>query len=571
MKKNLVLAGTLAAVVLAAGLGWVAGRNIQSPAEIAAGALPPEPSLITVAVERTELSADVITRADIGYDEPASITLSGALGGAPTVLIVTAAPEVGSELAEGAAAIEVSGRPVFVLAGEIPVYRDLRPGAAGIDVLQLEEALARLGHFGAVPDETWDDETGAAVAAWYESAGYPANGVSDDEEAMLDAARDRVTAAGQSVADAQQALGELQEGPTSIELLQAQAAVTGAEEDLRLAEIAAGQSFAAAQEAVIAAEFARDRAASAYSIAEARWLSAQTGVHPDTGTIPTPIEFEELRLAYQEAGEALRLADLAIDAAITNQEVGAIQTDSALRSAQDAVTIASSQMAALTAPPATGPLARQMTAAQEELAAARRDLGVLQAAAGTWIPAGELVFLRRLPVRIDQLAVARGGRVDGSLMTVTGSDLAIRGAISTRDFPLITEGSEVEIEDPSLPDPIPGVIRLIEQQPGTRGVGADRHYIEIVSEDIPEDLIGANVRITIPVGGTAGPVLAVPVAALSASADGSTRVEVAMDNGETRFVTVEPGLSAIGLVEVTPLEGELVEGDRVVVGYAPSG
>jgi hypothetical protein len=571
VKKNLLLAGTLAAVVLAAGLGWVAGRNIQSPAEIAAAALPPEPSLITVAVERTELSADVITRADIGYDQPASITLSGALGGAPTVLIVTAAPEVGSELVEGAAAIEVSGRPVFVLAGEIPVYRDLRPGAAGIDVLQLEEALARLGHFGAVPDETWDDETGAAVAAWYESAGYPANGVSDDEEAMLDAARDRVTAAGQSVADAQQALGELQEGPTSIELLQAQAAVTGAEEDLRLAEIAAGQSFAAAQEAVIAAEFARDRAASAYSIAEARWLSAQTGVHPDTGSIPTPIEFEQLRLAYQEAGEALRLADLAIDAAITNQEVGAIQTDSALRSAQDAVTIASSQMAALTAPPATGPLARQMTAAQEELAAARRDLGVLQAAAGTWIPAGELVFLRRLPVRIDQLAVARGGRVDGSLMTVTGSDLAIRGAVSTRDFPLITEGSEVEIEDPSLPAPILGVIRLIEPQAGTRGVGADRHYIEIVSEDIPEDLIGANVRITIPVGGTAGPVLAVPVAALSASADGSTRVEVAMGNGETRFVTVEPGLSAIGLVEVTPLEGQLVEGDRVVVGYAAAG
>jgi multidrug efflux pump subunit AcrA (membrane-fusion protein) len=156
-------------------------------------------------------------------------------------------------------------------------------------------------------------------------------------------------------------------------------------------------------------------------------------------------------------------------------------------------------------------------------------------------------------------------------MTVTGSDLAIRGAVSTRDFPLITEGSEVEIEDPSLPAPILGVIRLIEPQAGTRGVGADRHYIEIVSEDIPEDLIGANVRITIPVGGTAGPVLAVPVAALSASADGSTRVEVAMGNGETRFVTVEPGLSAIGLVEVTPLEGQLVEGDRVVVGYAAAG
>jgi multidrug efflux pump subunit AcrA (membrane-fusion protein) len=75
------------------------------------------------------------------------------------------------------------------------------------------------------------------------------------------------------------------------------------------------------------------------------------------------------------------------------------------------------------------------------------------------------------------------------------------------------------------------------------------------------------VRITIPVESTDGEVLAVPIAALSATADGTSRVEVAEgEGGATRFVTVNPGLSAEGYVEVDPVDGNLGEGDRVVVG-----
>ncbi|HZI36861.1 MAG TPA: hypothetical protein VFF24_01045, partial [Acidimicrobiia bacterium] len=76
----------------------------------------------------------------------------------------------------------------------------------------------------------------------------------------------------------------------------------------------------------------------------------------------------------------------------------------------------------------------------------------------------------------------------------------------------------------------------------------------------------ANVRVTIPVSSTGGAVLAVPAAALSATADGSTIVQVEEDDGALRTVTVEPGLAAGGLVEVTPVEGQLAEGDLVVVG-----
>ena len=59
--------------------------------------------------------------------------------------------------------------------------------------------------------------------------------------------------------------------------------------------------------------------------------------------------------------------------------------------------------------------------------------------------------------------------------------------------------------------------------------------------------------------------LAVPVAALSVAADGTSRVQVQAADGATRFVTVTPGLAAKGLVAVTP-DGDLAEGDLVVVG-----
>ncbi len=60
--------------------------------------------------------------------------------------------------------------------------------------------------------------------------------------------------------------------------------------------------------------------------------------------------------------------------------------------------------------------------------------------------------------------------------------------------------------------------------------------------------------------------LAVPLAALSATADGSSRIEVEHDDGSTAFIEVEIGLDAGGYAEIVPVDGEVHEGDRVVVG-----
>ena len=615
MRRGLAVGAVVLLVGVSAGLGWWFGRGIRSPAQIAAEAEPPDPSLITVEVERKELSANVITRADVGYDAPATLSLGGALGGRPDVLVVTAAPKRGEDLAEGAAAIEIAGRPVFLLVGDIPVFRDMRPGTQGPDVLQVEQALARLGFLTGAPDQKWDDATGEAVDAWYQANGYQANGVSEQEKTALRTARTRVRTAADglnaarkalrearnpgegavrgaraAVADAQEALDELLEPPAS-EVRRARAAVTAAAEARQAVKTKIADDDAAAEEAITDAQRARERAAQAYAQAEQNWRSAQMGVHPGTGALPTPADLNALRLAVggarielDAAEEAITEAQEALDQRPAAAATELRQADNTLLTAQEALDElmnpsekaqrtarnrlldAQEALARLLAPPDIADKQRQVDEAETELADVTQALADLEAETGTWLPSGEIIFLRRMPVRVDALTAEQGSLVSGGFMTVTGSDLAVRGSVLVRDISLVEQGGEARIEDSALT--IPGTIRLLENRPGTRGVSSDRHYMEIVADEIPDELIGSNVRIVIPVGGTEGEVWAVPAAALSATADGATRIEIAQPDGTGRFVEVEPGLAAQGLVEVTPLDSEISPGDQVVVGVA---
>lgn len=549
MNRNVMLAGVIGVVVLAAGLGWFFGSQIRSPAEIAADAEPPPASNITVEVVSEELSADVITRGDIVYDEPAQVSLSGSFAQQPERLIVTQAVEQGVELGEGDVVVEVVGRPVFFLTGEIPMYRDLRPGSTGDDVLQLEEALAGLGFLAGSPDATWDENTGSAVAAWYESAGYRANGLSEEDEAMLRAARDRVRSAEAGVADAIAALSEANEGAGRSAILSAEGEVAAAQDALELArldETWANEDAADAQRKAIA-----DLAAAETALEKAQ--SAEP---------PTPKDqLAELQADVTEAQAAVAAAERNVS------RVAAEQT-SLVAQAANRLEVAEASLSEMREGIDTNAMERQVQSARDELAAAQEELGDLESELGTWLPAGEVVFLDRLPVRVDQVSVARGSEISGAFVTVTGSVVTMRAAVSESDAPLLEEGMSVQIENPEGETFIPGVISSVADRPGTNGVQADRVYVEIEPEELPEEIIGQNVRVVIPVSSTGGEVLAVPAAALYATADGSTRVEVEEDGGRLRTVNVETGLAAGGLVEITPIDGDIAVGDLVVVGRA---
>jgi peptidoglycan hydrolase-like protein with peptidoglycan-binding domain len=161
----------------------LAASRVQSPAEAAARTAAPSPSPILVPVEKRVLSANVVTRgkARFGLPQPISIAPSFLK---PQSGLITTLPVRNKQLAEGDVMLTASGRPVFVLRGELPAYRDLVPGLEGNDVRQLEAGLQRLGFRPGPVDGVYDAATGRAVAAWYRAKGFEAFGPTKDQEAQ---------------------------------------------------------------------------------------------------------------------------------------------------------------------------------------------------------------------------------------------------------------------------------------------------------------------------------------------------------------------------------------------------
>lgn len=530
-----MVAAALGLVVGAGAIGWFAGATISSPAEAAANAKPPTPSLITAAVEKRLLSADVIARGSIDYSDPVSLSLSGSIGETGSTPIVTMVPEVGTDLSEGSVSLEVSGRPVVLLQGELPVYRDLRPGSKGDDVLQLEQALKRLG-FLAAADDVWGDTTGAAIQSLYATIGYTANTTSKSDQASLDAARDGVRLANQSLQDAIKALNVSGGAPGS-SLLEAQGAV------------------ADAQGALTAAQGSRTATIGAATGVRNVAVQALADAYPGGAPTPQTSDYIALVAAVTDANNEL--------AVVTTQQ------DNAVGSAQRQLDIAKARLKEAQSPGDTTYLIRARDDAKRQVADSAAQLTELEKSLGTWIPAGELIFLKNLPVQVAAANVIRGGGVSGSFMTVSGADIAMTVGLPESDAKRLEVGDRVIIDEPDLlSEPFESTISEIPEA-GSSG----RVQMKVLLESFPPELLGANVRVIIPVESTSGEVLVVPAAALSAVANGDVRVEVEdPDNpGQTRFVTVITGLAADGVVEVKPVDGKLAKGDRVVVGQADIG
>ena len=202
-KPIAVLFCVLVLVAVAAVGGWVAGSRIESPAEAAARTAPPTPSPILVPVEERVLSSKVVTRGTAHYGMPQPISIAPSALKADSTQLVTTLPARNAQFKEGDVILTTSGRPVFVLQGGMPAYRDLVPGSSGKDVRQLEEGLERLGFHPGPVDGTYDEQTSGAVAEWYKSAGYEPFGPTTEQLANLrsieialdDAAKNKLIAA----------------------------------------------------------------------------------------------------------------------------------------------------------------------------------------------------------------------------------------------------------------------------------------------------------------------------------------------------------------------------------------
>ncbi|MDR2293873.1 MAG: hypothetical protein LBE05_01510 [Microbacterium sp.] len=231
-RGNRMLWITVVIAILSLVAGLAVQRFIISPAEAAADKKPDAPGLVTAPVEFGELSNDVTIRADVAYADAVDVSIDASdVSGA--AIVTGRVPAVGDTLDKLSVAMEVAGRPVIVLPGDLPSYRTLRIGVNGPDVVQLKQALQAVGIDGGDPaDSSFTQQTADAVAALYTAAGYAAPTGDEAANTAYKSAQESVTAAEQGVAQAQASLDKAGQGPSNVEVLQANQAVDQALREL---------------------------------------------------------------------------------------------------------------------------------------------------------------------------------------------------------------------------------------------------------------------------------------------------------------------------------------------------
>ncbi|MFF8771355.1 peptidoglycan-binding protein [Kitasatospora sp. NPDC015120] len=519
-RRALVL--VMAAAVALAGGGVAASTMIKSPAQAAADSAPPAPDVLTAVVEKRVLTDSVVIRGQVSAGQSVDVAPAGGGGTAGAKPVVTKLPaKAGDQVQAGQSVLEVAGRPVFALHGDLPVYRDLKPGATGQDVKQLQQALKELG-FGADgdPEGTYGAATKDAVKAFYAARGYDPLPAAPDGDTAVTAAQEAVTGGERALADAKDALKLAKKHYDD--------AVTAARQQ--------AQQQAQAQAQADAQQSAAPSAAPS--------TGASTGAATGTGGAGRPAASGGA--APAPAGES------PVDAAGT-----------AVDTAQ-----------------------KQVNRATEDLAKLRRKATDAKAAAGPMVPAAELLFLSGFPARVDTVAGRIGGEVSGKVLTVSAGALVVKGSLAVSDKGLVHPGQVVEVLSEVTGLKATGKVGTVADTPGdgqpagaAQGAGGGQNpgpaqgaaangYPMVVQPDAPLDprLAGQDVRLTVQAASSAGPVLVVPLSAVSATADGRTVVTV-YESGQRRRVEVTPGTAGGGSTEVRPLtEGTLKEGDQVIVG-----
>ena len=536
--------GGLACLVGLAGAAWVVGSRAQSPEQAAARAKEPTASYITAAVGRRILTKTVIQRGDVRPEVSVEVGAPSSVEGDPVVTGI--AVSQGADVAEGTKVIEVSGRPVFVLRGEVPVYRALRPGMTGADVTQLQAALTRLGY---TPDTDgrFGEATKAAVTALYTAAGYLPIPSSTSFDADLAAAQQALVQADAALKVAEAELVKAGAGQPNSVIAQAQAGVSSAQR-------AVDDAVAKQSTDAIDAQAQLDNAKANY----ARLVNDPTA---------SPSDVDAAKLAVTEGESNL--------STVTRSD------NDAVASAQEALHVAE---LALVEAKKSGDKAQAELAVENATAtrnAAATAVDTLVAVNGPTVAQGEIVFMPTMPARVQAAVSSLGpivpagtasGPADaapGGLVSLAGGQLIIATSIRTSEAGLTRVGMLVELLDENTTTTYPATISSIADQP-TTGSDGQLGFAATIAPDqpLPQGLSGANLRVTITAASTETATLVVPLAAVSSSADGATRVStIDNPNGTPVDVPVTAGLSADGFVAVEPtVAGGLSEGDLVVVG-----
>lgn len=198
--------------------------------------LPPG-VVLSVPVELGGLSATLVARGEVRPDLAVDVVGPLPVGGGDA-LVTAVGVSAGEMVDEVVPVVEVSGRPVFVMEGSTPLYRQLGPQMSGVDVAMLQAGLVHAG-CDAGDSGVFDELTKRCVDELYQRFGYAPARASETEQRDLAAGADAVSSAADAVTAAEAKLAAAQAGPSELELLDARQAVDTAGNQVGVARAAA--------------------------------------------------------------------------------------------------------------------------------------------------------------------------------------------------------------------------------------------------------------------------------------------------------------------------------------------
>lgn len=448
-----VIAGVAVVSLLA---GMLLSRFIISPGELASNTTAPESGLITVPIEQRVLANDVVVRGDANYADSVEVKVeTGDIGG-PAV-VTGQVPEVGATFGGAAVALEVAGRPVIVLPGELPVYRTLRVGVSGPDVIQLKQALQSVGiNAGNVSSNAYDSATAAGVAALYALVGYTPPASPEGTKENVQAASEGVISAQQNLAQAQAELRAASGGPSPVVVLEQENLVRAAQ---RVVDDECGLDPTSNECEAANDDLALAVARQAEALAPGSTASQQAAVSAAVQQLASArsmlAEAKQGTLTYLPSSEVLYLEGLPRRVDEVMVERGSIITGAAMRVSGASLLITATASSADAALLEVGTKATMTLPDDSELTATITLLEPKESTEGSG-DAGSRYTIELTPDDItdEQLAVLRGNNVrvsipvsstDGEVLAVPLAALTAGAGGESRIEVATGEGDETEL------------------------------------------------------------------------------------------------------------------------------
>ncbi|MFK8907161.1 peptidoglycan-binding protein [Streptomyces sp. YS-3] len=187
----IALAAAATAAASVTGGVLLLGDESDAGASARNGELPPA----TAKVVRTDLVLSKTVDGKLDFAQRR--TVKSAVEGT-----VTVAASEGRTVRRGQALYALNDKPVTLLYGPVPMFREMEAGDRGSDVLQLERNLRELGYGVGVPVDTeYDRFTEAAVKRWQKSLRREPTGRVGKGDVVFQPAEVKVVAADAALAD----------------------------------------------------------------------------------------------------------------------------------------------------------------------------------------------------------------------------------------------------------------------------------------------------------------------------------------------------------------------------------